>query len=89
MDASEVNKGITTFIIETLLDGDGSDLDDQTALLELSIIDSLAMVSLLGFIEKKLGVSVPEDEVSPRNFMSIATLEAMIMRVQQATTKGG
>ena len=89
MDASEVNKGITTFIIETLLDGDGDDLDDHTALLELGIIDSITMVSLLGFIEKKLGVNVPEDEVSPRNFMSIATLEAMVMRVQQANTKGG
>ena len=88
MDASELNNGIKTFIIESLLDGDGADLDDHTPLLELGIIDSLAMVSLLRFIEKKLGVSVPEDEVSPRNFMSIQTLESMILRVHEAQREG-
>lgn len=81
MDAAEVNKGLKTFIINNLLDGDGSDLDDHTPLLELGIIDSMAMVSLLTFIDKKLGVSIPDDKVSPRHFQTITTLQALILEV--------
>ena len=84
MDATEVNKGLKTFITENLLDGEGDDLEDHTPLLELGIIDSMAMVSLLTFIQKKLGVSIPDDKVSPRHFQSINSLQKLILETQAA-----
>lgn len=82
MDATTITETLTRYIIDELLEGEGADLDEHTPLLELGIIDSMSMVSLLGYIQSELGVEVPESEVSPRNFMSIATLRDMILRVQ-------
>ena len=85
MDAKQITEALMKHIIEELLDGDDSDLDENTPLLALGIIDSLATAGLLMFIEQKLGVPVPDNEVSPRNFMSVAVLRDMILRVQEAS----
>lgn len=86
MDASEINHQLKTYIIEMMLDGDGSDLDDHTPLLELGIVDSMGIVSLLTFIDKQLGVSVPENRVSPRYFKSIAALQALILEISSQSS---
>jgi acyl carrier protein len=81
MDPNSVNRALGAFITDTLLHGDGAELTDHTPLLEWGIIDSLAMVSLLAFVQKAFGVTVPDAEVSPRNFQSIEALQELIMRV--------
>lgn len=84
MDASQITKALMKHVVEELLEGDEGDLDENTPLLALGVIDSLATANLLVFIEQKLGVAIPEEEVLPRNFMSIAVLRDMIVRVQKA-----
>ena len=83
MDAKLVNQSLKDFITEKLLDGDGSELSDDTPLLELGIIDSMAMVSLLAHVQKIFGVKIPDDEVSPRNFQTIEALQRLILRVHE------
>jgi acyl carrier protein len=34
------------------------------------------------FIEERTGVRVPDDEVTPDNFQSLATIERMVVRLQ-------
>lgn len=84
MDADQITKHLTTFIVEELLYGDDNDLDEHTPLLDLHIIESRNIPEILIFIERELGVEVPANEVSPRNFMSIAVLRGMVLRLQQA-----
>lgn len=88
MDANDVNQALEGFITEKLLHGDGSELNLHTPLLELGIVDSLAMVSLLTFVQKSFGVTIPDAEVSPRNFQTIEALSALIMRVQREASNG-
>ncbi|KIG13411.1 hypothetical protein DB30_08087 [Enhygromyxa salina] len=83
MDATSVNQALKGFITEKLLHGDGADLTDHTPLLEWEIVDSLAMVSLLTFVQKTFGVTIPDAEVSPRNFQSIEALQNLIVNVAQ------
>ncbi|MFV8752987.1 acyl carrier protein [Nannocystaceae bacterium ST9] len=80
MDANEVNRSLKRHIVDTLLHGDESELDDDTPLLELGVIDSLAMVGLLAFLTSEFGVRVPDREVSPRNFASLAALTRLVVR---------
>jgi len=64
------------------LQGDATGLDDATALLDLKIIDSVAIYDLLHYIRTELGVGVPMDEISPTNFASIANIVAMVDRLR-------
>ncbi|MEM7124735.1 MAG: alpha/beta fold hydrolase [Chloroflexota bacterium] len=55
-----------------------AEIDAETPLLEFGILDSLAMVSLLTFVETQFGVKVPDEAVVPEHF---ETLTAMAMLV--------
>jgi 2-hydroxymuconate-semialdehyde hydrolase len=88
MDVNSINQALKGFITDTLLHGDGAELTDHTPLLEWGIVDSLAMVSLLTFVHKSFGVTIPDAEVSPRNFQSIEALQTLIMRVHGGRAEG-
>lgn len=60
------------------LNGGASDLNEDTPLLELGILNSLSIVSLLAFIDQKYGVKIPEDSITPDNFCDIRSLTTLI-----------
>jgi acyl carrier protein len=41
-------------------------------------LTSLDMVNLVLAVESDLGVAIPESEITPANFRSVATIEALI-----------
>lgn len=47
---------------------------DQDSLLELGIIDSVAMVDLIAFLEKTFAISVSDDDMTPENFGSVQAI---------------
>ena len=51
---------------------------DAESLLETGIIDSLGVLALVGFIEKRYGITVTEDEMMPENFDSIDAIAAFV-----------
>ena len=51
---------------------------DADSLLEAGIIDSLGVLALVGFIEKRYGITVTEDEMMPENFDSIDAIAAFV-----------
>jgi len=53
-------------------------IDAETPILELGILDSLAMVSLLTFIHTRFGVHVPDEAVIPENFENLGRLASLI-----------
>src|SRR5262245_33807366 len=63
-------------------------IDAETPILELGILDSLAMVSLLAFIHARFGVHVPDEAVIPENFENLGCLASLIaaQQTQQRTT---
>jgi 2-hydroxymuconate-semialdehyde hydrolase len=69
------------FVVDELLDGNDEGLDAQTPLLQWGVIDSLAMVTLLAFIEERLGVHVPDEQVRPEHFQNLATLSDLLERL--------
>ena len=77
----EVIGEIKSFVNQELLDGDDSGIEASTPLLEMGILTSLAMVSLLGFVQDKFNVSVPDESVTPENFGSLQTISELVAKL--------
>ena len=78
------------FINHNLLVEDDIDaVDADTPMLELGVLDSLAMVSLLTFVESDLGVRLPDDAVVPEHFETPRALAGLIAAHQEAQPAPG
>jgi acyl carrier protein len=63
---------IENFIIEELLLGNGRNyINPDESLISSGIIDSLALMRLITFVEEQFDVVVEDDEVLPQNFETI------------------
>ena len=49
-------------------------IDPDTDLIEQRIIDSLAILKLVTFLEESCGIKVLDEEIVPENFQSVNTL---------------
>ncbi len=79
--------------VRTQLIGEGRAIQvgESTPLIDAGVIDSMGLMQLVGFIEEETGVRIPDDEVTPENFQTIADMERMIARLQsrRAGSAGG
>ena len=66
-----MHQEIVDFLYEDSLKSEFENLDYDDSLLELGIIDSIKMLDLIAFIEKKFDIKVDEDDLYPENFDSI------------------
>ncbi|HXZ42012.1 MAG TPA: acyl carrier protein [Terriglobales bacterium] len=74
IDMSAVKK----FIVDELLYGDEQELGPETNLIETGVIDSMSLLRLIGFLEERFGVEVPDEAVIPDNFRSLKAIEAFL-----------
>ncbi|MEQ9325143.1 MAG: acyl carrier protein [Polyangiaceae bacterium] len=82
MTRAEIETVLVDFVASDLLDGDARDLDAQTPLLELGIIDSLTIVSLLSFLETRFGARIAPENVRPEHFVTIAAIAVLTERAR-------
>lgn len=68
-------------VSETLAD---EDVDRTTPLLELGLVDSVTMMAILAYVEHELGLAVPDDDVVPANFVDVAAMQRMVVRLARA-----
>lgn len=65
---------IRQFIASEICGGNCEPINDTDLLIDQGIIDSMGIIVLLEFLEKKFAVTIEGDELLPENF---ATLEAI------------
>jgi acyl carrier protein len=72
-------------LVEKILDrpGAGASLAPDAALSELGV-SSLKMVSLMLSVEVEFDLSIPQNEITPENFRSINSVEALVRRLLDA-----
>jgi acyl carrier protein len=73
-------EAIRTFILKKVPAPKRKTFTDETPLLGSGIIDSLAMLDVLAFVEKSFLIKVSDDELTPENFGSITSLIAFVNR---------
>jgi acyl carrier protein len=69
-------------LVETVLGrpGAGPSLPPDAALSELGV-SSLKMVSLMLSVEAEFDLSIPQNEITPENFRSINSIDALVLRI--------
>lgn len=84
MNAS-VKDSIRTFIIDSFLFGDASQMiADDASLIGNNLVDSTGVLELVFFLESTFGISVRDSEVVPENLDSIVAMAAFIDSKRQA-----
>ncbi len=85
-EAGDVQPLLTQLIAfinhELLVEEESEIIDAETPLLEMGMLDSLAMVSLLAFVERDFGVRIPDDAVIPEHFETLQALAELIADLQ-------
>jgi acyl carrier protein len=59
---------------------DVSEVGDADSLLESGILDSIAVMQLVAFLEKTYGIKVADEDLMPENFDTIAAVCAFVAR---------
>ncbi len=75
------NQVLRQYILHELLNGRRDVvLTDDTDLLESGLVDSLAVVRLVAFIEERWRIKIPDLEISVANFQTIAAIAGYVRR---------
>ena len=82
-----VSADIEQFILSELTQGRGiTEIDPQENLLSKGIVDSHGVMELVGFLEERYGISVGDEDLSPENFESVASIEGFVERKRNGQT---
>jgi acyl carrier protein len=73
----DVSERIRKFIREEVILDEGAQIDDDTSLLD-GILDSLALMQLVGFLEEEFDTEIDDTEVVVENFRTIADIERLV-----------
>lgn len=71
---------IERFIVDELVEEDLAQIDPDESLIERGLLDSIAVLRLMAFIEEQFGVTVDEGDVVPDNFETINSLKVFLER---------
>ncbi len=80
IDALACKEMVRAYIEEDLLFGEER-VEDDTALVAEGILDSVSVIALLAHLEDRLGVRIPEDEVSPEHLETLGSLSGWVSRL--------
>lgn len=77
----ELNEYLTT---NFLYDGASPRLTDETSLVAEGVVDPTGLIEFVLWIEEAYGITVPEEDVTERNFESLETTARYILRRLEA-----
>ena len=70
-------------IIEILMDIDNSiDYENEKALIDDQLLDSFALITLIGELEDAFDIRITTVDMVPENMNSVDAMEAMVKRLQ-------
>ena len=81
MTREEMLGEVRQFVVDELLDGRDTGLDDHTPLLAWGVLDSLSVNQLLSFTHERLGIEVPQNEVTPDNLRDLDSYVGLLTRL--------
>jgi acyl carrier protein len=76
----EVIQTTRHFILQNFLFDEDYRLGENASLLENSIIDSTGVLELVTFIEQTFGIEVKDQEITPDNLDSLASIAEYVRR---------
>jgi acyl carrier protein len=80
MKPEQIRVGIHGFFAETVMYRRARPLSNAESLIKSGLLDSLAMLSLISFLEHTFDITIADEEVEPDSFDSVDTLTAFVGR---------
>jgi acyl carrier protein len=81
MDRQAIHDTVKTFILDQFLPGeDPNELADDTPLMTTGILDSLATLKLVTFLEEKFDIAVEAHEADADNLNTLELITALVSR---------
>lgn len=77
MDTSQI---IREYIQKEI--ANGREISNDESLLVAGVLDSLAVVKLVAYVENEFDVEIPDSDFDPDNFESVATITQLIERIR-------
>jgi acyl carrier protein len=76
----DVAGSIRSFIQDELMFGDASvKVEKDTSLCD-GIIDSIALMELVAFLEERFGIQIDDTDLSAENFRTVGAIEQLVVR---------
>lgn len=64
---------------------EAAEFGDSDSLLESGVLDSMAMVEFITYLESEFGIAVDEDDMIPEHFDSVEAIVAYVQRKREET----
>jgi acyl carrier protein len=79
-EPSEVKDAVKTYILEEFLPGEDPDeLTDSVELMTLGILDSVAIMQLVSFMEERFGVTFEANELGKEHMNTLEDITKLVM----------
>lgn len=79
MSADEIKTNVKGFILNEFLPGENAEnLTDSTELISGGILDSLATLKLVAFLEETYGIAIGPDELTADNLNSLPLIVGLV-----------
>ena len=80
MNEQEIKATIKTFILNEFLPGeDPAALTDATPLMTTGILDSIAVLKVVSFLENQFGITIEPHEAVVENLNTLSDMAALVM----------
>jgi acyl carrier protein len=80
MTESEIKEKLKTYILSEIIRNKKYPLADDEAMLSGGLVDSYSLVHITVFIEKKIGVKIPDTDLSVEKMDTINLMTERIMQ---------
>jgi acyl carrier protein len=80
-DVTDISGPIRAYVQDELMaDTPAAELDENTHLIEEEILDSLAIFTMVTFLEERFSIQIDPEEVVLDNFETLGAIEQMVAR---------
>ena len=85
-DEQSIEATVKTFILNEFLPGeDPAELTDTTALLTTGILDSIAVLKVVTFLEKQFGIAIEPHEAVVENLNTLSDMTRLVLLKKTAS----
>jgi len=80
MNEQDINAALKTYILDEFLPGeDPAGLTNSTPLMTTGILDSIAVLKVVTFLEEKFGISIEPHEAVVDNLTTLSDMPRLVM----------
>jgi acyl carrier protein len=83
----DVKQIVKQYVLQEFLPGeDAANLTDSVKLIRGGVLDSLATLRLVAFLEERFGIHLAAHEANPANLDTLSDIAALVARKKQASS---